>query len=328
VCDGRGDVRRREQRRIGDAGENVSGTGPFRHPWISARTPAEEHLGDRLAAFVDGELGHDMRERVAAHLATCEQCKAEADEQRRLKEAVAGAMPPALSAGLLARLQGLPGGGPDGRHGGPGDNDGPFGGGVLGRVCQPTESADVHFGLRAGLGGRWGFGEPGPEGEADSYLAPGRSSALAPTGERLEGFRIHDIVTAAAGAAGRSASRGRRFAFVAAGAFSMAAIALGGALPLDTAIEGGAAAGSGAAAPSANPVSQANRMSQASRATVRGVPRATRQEAGALGAEHIVGVTPVSYVQRLLAPQDDYEHNALPSLRTVARRASVEGGGG
>ncbi|MFE7603373.1 zf-HC2 domain-containing protein, partial [Streptomyces sp. NPDC057494] len=31
----------------------------------------------RLAALVDGELGHDARERVLAHLATCARCKAE-----------------------------------------------------------------------------------------------------------------------------------------------------------------------------------------------------------------------------------------------------------
>ncbi|MBV9026538.1 MAG: zf-HC2 domain-containing protein [Streptomycetaceae bacterium] len=238
-----------------------------------------------------------MRERVAAHLATCEQCKAEADEQRRLKEAVAGAVSPALSAGLLARLQGLPGGGPDG----PGD-DGPFGAGVLGRIRPPTEPAGIHFGPRAGLGGRrgsprgigGGFGGLGSEGEADSYLAPCRGSALAPIGERLGGFRIHNIATSTAGVA-RSASRGRRFAFVAAGAFSMAAIALGGAFAPDATIEGGAAVDGGAAANRVNPVSQE------SRATVHGVPRAT----------HEVGVPPVSDVQRLLAPQGGYEHDAL-----------------
>ncbi|WP_033820756.1 zf-HC2 domain-containing protein, partial [Kitasatospora sp. MBT63] len=37
----------------------------------------EHHLGDRLSAYLDGELGHDSRERVQAHLATCPQCLAE-----------------------------------------------------------------------------------------------------------------------------------------------------------------------------------------------------------------------------------------------------------
>ncbi|MGW4300043.1 zf-HC2 domain-containing protein [Streptomyces sp. NPDC004646] len=44
-----------------------------------------DHLGDRLASLVNGELGHGARERVLAHLATCTRCKAEADAQRRLK---------------------------------------------------------------------------------------------------------------------------------------------------------------------------------------------------------------------------------------------------
>ncbi|TXS11305.1 PDZ domain-containing protein [Streptomyces sp. adm13(2018)] len=60
-------------------GHSVSGTLP------SSPTPAEHHLGDRLAALVDGELGHDSRERVLAHLATCARCKSEADAQRTLK---------------------------------------------------------------------------------------------------------------------------------------------------------------------------------------------------------------------------------------------------
>lgn len=73
-------------------------------------TPAEQHLGDRLAALVDGELSHDARERVLSHLATCPKCKAEADAQRRVKSVFAQTAPPAPSEGLLARLQGLPGG--------------------------------------------------------------------------------------------------------------------------------------------------------------------------------------------------------------------------
>ncbi|PLW71383.1 hypothetical protein C0036_18150, partial [Streptomyces sp. DJ] len=75
-----------------------------------AEQAAELHLGDRLAAFVDGELGHDSRERVLAHLATCPQCRREADEQRRVKNVLAAAVGPGPSEGLLARLQGLPAG--------------------------------------------------------------------------------------------------------------------------------------------------------------------------------------------------------------------------
>ncbi|MFF9474999.1 zf-HC2 domain-containing protein [Streptomyces roseolus] len=82
----------------------MSGTRP------PSPSPAEHHLGDRLAALVDGELGHDTRERVLAHLATCARCKAEADAQRALKNVFASSGAPQPSEGFLARLQGLPGG--------------------------------------------------------------------------------------------------------------------------------------------------------------------------------------------------------------------------
>ncbi|MEV7522436.1 zf-HC2 domain-containing protein [Streptomyces sp. NPDC091371] len=155
-------------------------------------SPAEQHLGDRLAALVDGELNHDARERVLAHLATCAKCKAEADAQRRLKSMFVESAPPPLSAGLLARLQGLPGGGPDGGPMGPA---GPGGG--AGPAAD--EAAD-------------------PFGSFAYALAP---AALPP---QQQGFRIHEV--------GRPR---RRFAYVAAGAVSLAALALGGALPMEIA---------------------------------------------------------------------------------------------
>ncbi|MFJ8208559.1 zf-HC2 domain-containing protein [Streptomyces sp. NPDC096033] len=148
-------------------------------------SPAEQHLGDRLAALVDGELKHDARERVLAHLATCARCKAEADAQRRLKTLFVESAPPPLSAGLLARLQGLPGTGPEGPAGPPGGPGAPH-----------TPAA------------------PG----ADPLATFGYAVPAAPR----EGFRIHEM--------GRPR---RRLAFVAAGAVSLAAIALGGSLPLD-----------------------------------------------------------------------------------------------
>ncbi|MCI0385223.1 zf-HC2 domain-containing protein, partial [Streptomyces sp. CNQ085] len=145
-------------------------------------TPAEQHLGDRLAALVDGELGHETRERVLAHLATCHTCKAEADAQRKLKSVFADAAPPPPSEGLLARLQGLPGGL---------DGGGP-----------PAPSASASS-------SPWDF----------EYLPAG--GVLASD----RGFRVHRVQEV-----DRSSSRGRRFAFVAAGAVSLAAFAIGGAL--------------------------------------------------------------------------------------------------
>ncbi len=43
------------------------------------------HLGDRLSALVDGELGGADLDRANAHLAGCEQCRTEAAELRQLK---------------------------------------------------------------------------------------------------------------------------------------------------------------------------------------------------------------------------------------------------
>jgi hypothetical protein len=171
-------------------------------------TPAEQHLGDRLAALIDGELGHDARDRVLSHLATCWSCKAEADAQRRVKNVFADTAPPPPSDGLLARLQGLPGCGPDGPH-------------------DPTRSDDDEFdGPGSGSGGRLfrtaassSAAGPGSSVWALEYLRGGRGgSAFSPS----RGFRIHET--------DRLSSRGRRFAFAAAGAFSLAALALGGGL--------------------------------------------------------------------------------------------------
>jgi len=44
------------------------------------------HLGERLSALIDGELSHQQRERVLAHLAHCEPCRQEAAALRMLKQ--------------------------------------------------------------------------------------------------------------------------------------------------------------------------------------------------------------------------------------------------
>ncbi|MBH1935662.1 zf-HC2 domain-containing protein [Streptomyces sp. AV19] len=160
------------------------------------QSPAEQHLGDRLAALVDGELGHESRERVLAHLATCGKCKAEADAQRRLKSVFAEAPPPPLSEALLARLQALPGVGMDGPAG-------------PGASAADGDGDEGRTRWRGGLDPR-----------ADAFaLVP-----LAGLTPREHGFRIHEM--------GRGASRGRRFGIAAAGAVTIAAFALVGAQPL------------------------------------------------------------------------------------------------
>ncbi|WHM36770.1 zf-HC2 domain-containing protein [Streptomyces sp. BPTC-684] len=174
-------------------------------------TPAEQHLGDRLAALVDGELSHDARERVLSHLATCPKCKAEADAQRRVKSVFAQTAPPAPSEGLLARLQGLPGG-----PGGDDDGRGPLGGSRLADgVFSPGVLSDPRD-----PGGRFGYAPGGAHAAVLGGGLPGR------------GFRIHEVGRPEE----RSGSpwRGRRIAFAAASAVSFAAIALGGAVPSDS----------------------------------------------------------------------------------------------
>jgi hypothetical protein len=197
----------------------VSGSRP--NP--AERLFAEQHLGDRLSALVDGELGHETRERVLAHLATCAKCKAEADAQRQLKNVFAEAAPPPPSESFLARLQGLPGGG---------DLDGggsPLGGGGFGQFSGRPGVAGVSavFGVKRGE--RFEFG----------YVPSSSSHApVLPAGDG-DGFRVHPV---GRHDADRSASRGMRFAFVAAGAVSLAAIALGGVAsvaPTDTEARGG-----------------------------------------------------------------------------------------
>ncbi|WLW52397.1 anti-sigma factor family protein [Streptomyces sp. YU58] len=191
---------------------------------------AEQHLGDRLAALVDGELGHESRDRVLAHLATCAKCKAEADAQRRLKNVFAEAAPPPPSESFLARLQGLPGGGDSE------DGDGsPFGGGGFADGLSARSGTTGVFGLKRGERFEFGYVPARPHG------AP----VLPPSAANRGGFRIHDV---SRHEAERSASRGLRFAFAAAGAVSLAAIALGGVTtvtPTDTGADARGGTGTG-----------------------------------------------------------------------------------
>src|SRR5579859_5829897 len=57
------------------------------------------HLGDRLSALVDGELGGADLDRAHAHLAACEQCRTEAAELRQLKRKLRDLMARELADG-------------------------------------------------------------------------------------------------------------------------------------------------------------------------------------------------------------------------------------
>ncbi|MFB4312701.1 anti-sigma factor family protein [Actinomadura sp. 21ATH] len=88
-------------------------------------------LGERLTALVDGELGHEERDRALAHLALCERCRSEADALRSLKGRLRGlgGLPASDGADdlptpdFMARLRGM--GAPGGPAAGPDGPDGP-----------------------------------------------------------------------------------------------------------------------------------------------------------------------------------------------------------
>jgi anti-sigma factor RsiW len=61
------------------------------------------HLGDRLSALVDGELGGAELDRAHAHLAGCEPCRSEAAELRALKRKLRGLMDGAPAEAAMTR---------------------------------------------------------------------------------------------------------------------------------------------------------------------------------------------------------------------------------
>ncbi|MER7670519.1 anti-sigma factor [Kitasatospora sp. NPDC096128] len=213
-------------------------------PVRPAEPAAEEHhLGDRLSAFLDGELGHDSRERVLAHLATCPQCKAEADEGRSVKHLLTRTDTPGPSSALMARLMAV-GSLPDdapadtGRPRGRGrdDDDLPGGGVPATGTLGGSRLTGGSFGRGAGAsfgGGALGADAPLPGVDPRAF---GRGSVLRPLMGRRTG-RPEDVARSdraaarpqpAAAAVRPSAARGRRLVFAAAGAFSVAAVTLGG----------------------------------------------------------------------------------------------------
>ena len=65
------------------------------------------HLGQRLSALIDGELGHVERDRVLVHLVRCEPCRAEAVALRTLKRRMNALGGAAADSALTHRLMGL-----------------------------------------------------------------------------------------------------------------------------------------------------------------------------------------------------------------------------
>ncbi len=67
-----------------------------------------QHPLDKLSAAIDGELDHNTRDRVFSHLVGCESCRAEADDQRRLKTQLSLLDTPEPADGLMQRLLAVP----------------------------------------------------------------------------------------------------------------------------------------------------------------------------------------------------------------------------
>ncbi|MFE2110040.1 zf-HC2 domain-containing protein [Kitasatospora sp. NPDC059463] len=206
---------------------------------VRAVEPAaeEHHLGERLSAFLDGELGHDSRDRVQAHLATCPQCLAEADEGRAVKHLLTRTGTPGPSSALMARLMAVgalpedeqP---PRGDRSHRDDDDLPGGGVTAAGTLGGSRLDGGSFGRGAGASfGAGALGADAPVPGVDPR-AFGRGSVLRP----LIGRRsprpdapVQPLAAAAAAPVVRQApARGRRFVFAAAGAFSVAAVTLGG----------------------------------------------------------------------------------------------------
>ncbi|MFD5082875.1 zf-HC2 domain-containing protein [Kitasatospora sp. NPDC058406] len=197
----------------------------------------EHHLGERLSSFVDGELGHDSRDRVQAHLATCPQCLAEADEGRAVKHLLTRTGTPGPSSALMARLMAV-GALPEDERSpvdrpGRDDDDLPGGGLPAAGTLGGSRLNGGSFGRGAGASfgaGALGADAPLPGvdprafGRGGAVLRPlmGRRTArpTAPVGPQP--------LAAAAPVVRQVPPRGRRFVFAAAGAFSVAAVTLGG----------------------------------------------------------------------------------------------------
>ncbi|MGI9086050.1 MAG: anti-sigma factor family protein [Aeromicrobium sp.] len=70
------------------------------------------HLGDDVAAFVDGQLPPASMRAVELHLEGCEACRRSVLQQRLLKSRMRGVAPPEPPPGLVASLSTLPHAGP------------------------------------------------------------------------------------------------------------------------------------------------------------------------------------------------------------------------
>ncbi|MFI0411064.1 anti-sigma factor family protein [Actinomadura sp. 3N508] len=104
-------------------------------------------LGERLTALVDGELGHEERDRALAHLACCDRCRDEVASLRKLKGRLrgldeTGELP---SPDFLTRLRTLPAaaGSPAPRDDAPPKPAGPLSGPAADPLADPLAAASA-----------------------------------------------------------------------------------------------------------------------------------------------------------------------------------------
>lgn len=73
---------------------------------IPGRLLPDGHLGDRLSAYLDGELSTAEQRQVSDHVVTCEQCRGELQDLDRARTAVRSL--PGMDTGQLDRAPSLP----------------------------------------------------------------------------------------------------------------------------------------------------------------------------------------------------------------------------
>jgi anti-sigma factor RsiW len=223
--------------------DGIAGLPELRPIAVRQPEPAatrEHHLGERLTAYLDGELGHDARERVQAHLATCAECLAEADAARGVKQLLSRTEAPGPSGALMARLLAVAALPDDGSSG-----QGP-GGGASEAELPPVSGPDLHaaeptaptlggsrltggsFGRGASFGGNaLGAGVPLPGSDPRAHQDGPRLWSVRRTGPSVaDGERRRPA--AVLPLSRPAVPRGRRLVVAAAGAFSVAAVTLGG----------------------------------------------------------------------------------------------------
>lgn len=168
------------------------------------------HVHARLSALVDGELDHESRDRVLAHLAHCQECRTAADAERRVKALLAGMPGPTPSERLHADLMRLAEAGPDIADG---RAESPFGGRtlLLRRQRAMSRPAAAVRRVRRGLPTR-----------AEALLASTRRPTAPPGGSRHPGSRPRRLFVPASG----SGRFQRRVAAGVAGVAAMAGMAV------------------------------------------------------------------------------------------------------